>query len=83
MLTEAAVLVIRAGLTRAWSLECRRMQKTSGESTSLSKIYDLFEPSRRNPLPKATLNEVQVYLHAFFINLTGIFDCWFYSTRRN
>jgi len=28
MLTEAAVLVIRAGLTRAWSLECRRMQST-------------------------------------------------------
>ena len=31
----------------------------STSSTSPSKIYDLFEPSRRNPLPKATLNELR------------------------
>jgi hypothetical protein len=43
---------------------------------SLGKIYDLFPPSRSQPLPKATLSEVQVYLHAFVINLSGIFDCW-------
>jgi hypothetical protein len=43
---------------------------------SLGKIYDLFPPSRIKPLPKATLSEVQVYLHAFVINLSGIFDCW-------
>jgi hypothetical protein len=43
---------------------------------AISRIYDLFPPSRVQPLPKATLNEVQVYLHAFVINLSGIFDCW-------
>jgi hypothetical protein len=43
---------------------------------AMSQIYDLFPPSRLQPLPKAALNEVQVYLHAFVINLSGIFDCW-------
>jgi hypothetical protein len=31
---------------------------------AISRIYDLFPPSRQLPLPKATLNEVQVYQHA-------------------
>jgi hypothetical protein len=43
---------------------------------SVSRIFELFPPSRRKPLPKAALNEVQVYLHAFVVNLSGIFDCW-------
>ena len=43
---------------------------------ALGTIYELFPPSRRKPLAKATLSEVQVYLHAFVINLSGIFDCW-------
>lgn len=43
---------------------------------SLDKIYELFPPSRAKPLSKDALNEVQVYLHAFVINLSGIFDCW-------
>jgi hypothetical protein len=32
---------------------------------SLGKIYELFPPSRAQPLLKAALSEVQVYLHAF------------------
>jgi hypothetical protein len=43
---------------------------------AISQIYDLFPPSRQQPLAKSTLNEVQVYLHAFVVNLSGIFDCW-------
>lgn len=43
---------------------------------AISRIFELFPPSRRKPLPKAKLNEVQVYLHAFVANLSGIFDCW-------
>jgi hypothetical protein len=43
---------------------------------SISRIYDLFPPSRQQPLSKATLAEVQVYLHAFVVNLSGVFDCW-------
>lgn len=43
---------------------------------ALGRIYELFPPARRKPLAKATLSEVQVYLHAFVINLSGIFDCW-------
>jgi hypothetical protein len=32
----------------------------------ISRIYDLFPPSSQTPLPKTTLNEVQVYLHALW-----------------
>src|ERR1700692_1111836 len=40
---------------------------------SLQKIYELFPPSQDEVLPKDTINEVQVYLQAFVINVSGIF----------
>jgi hypothetical protein len=43
---------------------------------SIQKIYELFPPSQEEALPKATINEVQVYLQAFVINVSGIFDNW-------
>jgi hypothetical protein len=43
---------------------------------SLDKIFGFLPPSRRKPLPKAKLAEVRIHLHAFVINLSGIFDCW-------
>jgi hypothetical protein len=43
---------------------------------SHDQIFGLLPPSRRKPLSKSRLAEVQIYLHAFVINLSGIFDCW-------
>ena len=43
---------------------------------SLARIYDLLPPSQTRPLPKLTLSEVQICLHAFVMNVSGIFDCW-------
>jgi hypothetical protein len=43
---------------------------------SMQKIYELFPPSQEEALPKETIHEVQVYLQAFVINVSGIFDNW-------
>jgi hypothetical protein len=43
---------------------------------SIQKIYELFPPSQEEALPKETIHEVQVYLQAFVINVSGIFDNW-------
>jgi len=43
---------------------------------SIQKVYELFPPSQNEALPKATIHEVQVYLQAFVINVSGIFDNW-------
>ena len=42
----------------------------------ISNIFALFPPSAHQPLPKAVVGDVQVNLHAFLINLSGIFDNW-------
>jgi hypothetical protein len=43
---------------------------------AIRKIYELFPPDQVEILPKETINEVQVYLQAFVINVAGIFDNW-------
>jgi hypothetical protein len=43
---------------------------------SARRIYELFPPSQVEALPKETINEVQIYLQAFVINVAGIFDNW-------
>jgi hypothetical protein len=43
---------------------------------SIQKIYELFPPSQDEVLPKATIHEVQIYLQAFVINVSGIFENW-------
>ena len=50
---------------------------------SIRKIYELFPPDEDQVLPKETLNEVQVYLQAFVINVAGIFDtfAWAFVLR--
>jgi hypothetical protein len=42
----------------------------------IEKIFCLFPPSQTRPLDRETLADVQIYLHAFVINLYGVFDCW-------
>jgi hypothetical protein len=43
---------------------------------SMGKIFALFPPSQTQPLPRETLEDVQIYLQAFVINLYGVFDNW-------
>lgn len=43
---------------------------------SLAEIFDLFPPSRQEPLSHELGTDVQVRLHAFVINLSGVFDNW-------
>jgi hypothetical protein len=43
---------------------------------SLDQIFDLFPPSRIAPLPHELATALQIHLHAFVINLNGVFDSW-------
>jgi hypothetical protein len=43
---------------------------------SLQQIFTIFPPSLVRPLQQDTLSDVQIYLHAFVMNLYGIFDNW-------
>jgi hypothetical protein len=43
---------------------------------STGKIFALFPPEQKTPLPRETLEDVQIYLQAFVINLYGVFDNW-------
>lgn len=43
---------------------------------TVENIYDLFPPSTSEPLPRDTLSDVQINLHAFVMNLYGVFENW-------
>lgn len=43
---------------------------------SIEKVFLLLPPSAQHPVPCDSLDDVQINLHAFFINLSGIFDNW-------
>jgi hypothetical protein len=43
---------------------------------SVENIFDLFPPSTTKPLPTDTLSDVQINLHAFVMNLYGVFENW-------
>jgi hypothetical protein len=43
---------------------------------SISRIFSLFPPSQTQPLARETLEDVQIYLQAFVINIYGVFDNW-------
>jgi hypothetical protein len=45
-------------------------------SESVRRIFFLFPPQQERPLPRQVLVEAQIYLHAFVINLSGVFDNW-------
>ena len=52
---------------------------------SITNVFELFPPTTKNPLPSGSLADVQINLHAFLINLSGIFDnwAWAYVLRHN
>lgn len=41
---------------------------------ALEKIFQLLPPSIERPIDRSDLNDVQINLHAFLINLVGLFD---------
>lgn len=43
---------------------------------SLENLFTIFPPSETRPLPNDLLLDVQINLHAFMINLYGVFDNW-------
>ena len=43
---------------------------------SMLQIFELFRPQQGEPLNRDVLTDVQIYLHAFVINLSGVFDNW-------
>jgi hypothetical protein len=45
----------------------------------LENIFDTFPPSTAKPLQRDSLYDVQINLHAYVINLYGIFDNWAWS----
>lgn len=52
---------------------------------SIENVFCLFPPTTQRPLPRNTLDDVEINLHAFVINLSGIFDnwAWAYILRHN
>lgn len=43
---------------------------------SVENIFNLFPPSLDRPLARDALDDIEINLHAFVINLNGIFDNW-------
>lgn len=43
---------------------------------TVEKIFELFPPAQERPLQREELTDVQINLHAFVINLSGVFDNW-------
>jgi len=43
---------------------------------SMEKIFEIFPPTQEEVLSRDEVTSVQVFLHAFVINLSGVFDNW-------
>lgn len=43
---------------------------------SCEAIFEIFPPERDSVLNRGEVTEVQIYLHAFVMNLFGVFDSW-------
>ena len=51
----------------------------------IAAVFERFEPARNAPLSQVELYEVQINLHAFVINLAGLFDnlAWAFVLRHS
>ena len=49
---------------------------------SVENVFTLFPPSIKNPIPLNVRFDVQINLHAFVINLYGVFDNWAWAFVR-
>jgi hypothetical protein len=52
---------------------CRRLNTMR---RCIVRIFELFPPSQESPLSRIALNDVQIYLQAFVINVSGVLDNW-------
>lgn len=43
---------------------------------SIEKVFEIFPPDRQDKLSRDEVTSVQIFLHAFVINLSGVFDNW-------
>jgi hypothetical protein len=43
---------------------------------SMRRIFDIFPPAREVPLDRNALADAQMFLHAFIVNVFGVFDNW-------
>ncbi len=43
---------------------------------SMERIFEIFPPTREEVLSHDEITSVQMFLHAFAINLSGVFDNW-------
>jgi hypothetical protein len=43
---------------------------------ALADVFSTFPPDRKDPIPRDDLTGVQISLHAFVMNLAGVFDNW-------
>lgn len=77
--------LLLSGMTHAQSCgsEKARLYLTQGVGRRVAvlkkaseEIFRLFPPDRGETLPRDDLTAVQIYLHAFVINLSGVFDNW-------
>jgi hypothetical protein len=61
---------------------CRRLRVLE---RSVERIYEIFPPDRKEKLTRDELSDVEIYLHAFVINLFGILDnlAWVYVLEHN
>ncbi|MBB4728261.1 hypothetical protein [Xanthomonas arboricola] len=52
---------------------------------SISKIFEIFPPDSNTPLGTDSISDVQINLHGFMINLSGIFDnlAWAFKYRHD
>lgn len=52
---------------------------------SISKIFEIFPPDSTTPLGTDSISDVQINLHGFIINLSGIFDnlAWAFKYRHD
>ncbi|MFC5427623.1 hypothetical protein ACFPTO_02170 [Paraburkholderia denitrificans] len=66
---------LRYGAARRLGVMARAMQQ----------IFSLFPPDTERPLPMESLHDVQINLHAFVINVFGVFEnfAWAFVHRHN
>ncbi|MFM0360439.1 hypothetical protein [Paraburkholderia sediminicola] len=52
---------------------------------AMQNVFTLFPPATDRPLPQEALHDVQISLHAFVINLYGVFEnfAWAFVLRHN
>ena len=82
--TDLQALMFR-GMAEAQGAQCDDVRKYLNHGVgrrlsilkrSTEQIFEIFPPDREQKLTRDEVTFVQVFLHAFVINLSGVFDNW-------